>query len=156
MASYFSFDLSTLKSPVLLYLPPKETSLMFGKVTGLTKALRLNSRHIWLWFKLPINRSLHCKHEIFFKQLFKKKFFFSYLTALGLSCSMWDLVPWPGIKPTSHALWAGFLTPGPSGKSCVLTLFSPCGRTTLRAQGGWISAVCCHLPAWWASQVAQW
>ena len=46
MASYFSFDLSTLKSPVLLYLPPNETSLMFAKVTGLTKALRLNSRHI--------------------------------------------------------------------------------------------------------------
>ena len=53
-----------------LYLPPKDASLMFRKVAGLTKALRLNSRHIWLWFKLPINISLHCKHEIFFKQLF--------------------------------------------------------------------------------------
>lgn len=46
MASYFSFDLSTLESPVLLYLAPKDASLMFGKVTGLTKAPRLNSRHI--------------------------------------------------------------------------------------------------------------
>ena len=36
-------------------------------------------------------------------------FFFNnyfYLPALGLSCSMWDLVPWPGIEPGPLALGA--------------------------------------------------
>ena len=28
-------------------------------------------------------------------------FFNIYLAALDLSCGMWDLVPWPGIKPGS-------------------------------------------------------
>ena len=39
----------------------------------------------------------------------KKNFFFIifiYLAVQGLSCSMWDLVPWPGIKPRSLALGA--------------------------------------------------
>jgi len=31
---------------------------------------------------------------------------FIYLAVLGLSCSMWDLVPWPGIKPKPPALGA--------------------------------------------------
>ena len=31
---------------------------------------------------------------------------FIYLAAPGLSCGMWDLVPWPGIKPGSPALGA--------------------------------------------------
>ena len=30
--------------------------------------------------------------------------FLKYLAALGLSCSTWDLVPWPGIEPRSPAL----------------------------------------------------
>ena len=36
------------------------------------------------------------------------KFFFSsiYLIAPSLSHSMWDLVPWPGIEPGSHAFTA--------------------------------------------------
>ena len=29
---------------------------------------------------------------------------FIYLRAAGLSCSMWDLVPWPGIEPGTPAL----------------------------------------------------
>ena len=32
------------------------------------------------------------------------KLLFIYLVALGLSCGMWDLVPWPGIKPGPPAL----------------------------------------------------
>ena len=31
---------------------------------------------------------------------------FIYLAVLGLSCSMWDIVPWPGIKPKLPALGA--------------------------------------------------
>ena len=33
-----------------------------------------------------------------------KKYVFIYLSALGLSCGMWDLVPQPGIKPGPPAL----------------------------------------------------
>ena len=50
--------------------------------------------------------------SFFFKQTF------TYLGALGLSCSMqtlgwgmWDLVPWPGIKPMPPALGAWSLSP---------------------------------------------
>ena len=32
------------------------------------------------------------------------------LASLGLSCSMWDLVPWPGIKPELPALGAWILS----------------------------------------------
>ena len=40
---------------------------------------------------------------------FLRRFIFSffpniYLATPGLSCGMWDLVPWPGIKPSSPAL----------------------------------------------------
>ena len=45
----------------------------------------------------------------FFLSLFKKKHII-YLAALGLSCGMWDLVPWPGIEPGPHALGAQSLT----------------------------------------------
>ena len=41
-------------------------------------------------------------------------FFFNYyfyLAELGLSCSMWDLVPWPGIEPGPPALGAQRLRP---------------------------------------------
>ena len=34
------------------------------------------------------------------------KYLLIYLAAPGLSCSMWDLVPWPGIKPGPPALGA--------------------------------------------------
>ena len=36
----------------------------------------------------------------------KKMFLFIYLAMIGLSCSMWDLVLWPGIKPEPPALGA--------------------------------------------------
>ena len=32
------------------------------------------------------------------------------MSALGLSCSMWDLIPWPGIKPGPSALRAWTLS----------------------------------------------
>ena len=43
-------------------------------------------------------------HDFFFLILF------IYLAALGLSCSMWDLAPWPGIKPGPPALGAQSLS----------------------------------------------
>ena len=38
------------------------------------------------------------------------KIFIIYLAMLGLSCGMWDLVPWPGIEPESPALGAWSLS----------------------------------------------
>ena len=44
-------------------------------------------------------------HDLMRKRsLFLFFFQFIYLVALGLSCGMWDLVPWPGIKPGLPAL----------------------------------------------------
>ena len=42
--------------------------------------------------------------------------FMYYSAALSLSCSMWDLVPWPGIEPWPVA----FLSAGPPGESSTL------------------------------------
>ena len=50
------------------------------------------------------------------RNLFLKKKFI-YLTVLGLSCSMWDLVPWSGIR-LGPLLWEHrVLAIGPPGKS---------------------------------------
>ena len=57
-----------------------------------------------------------------------------YLIALGLSCSMWDLVPWPGIEPNTQALGAQSLSHWTTKESeservkvtqSCLTLFHP-------------------------------
>ena len=44
-----------------------------------------------------LNWEAQQEFSLFFKCIF------IYLTALGLSCSMWDLVPRPGIKPRPPA-----------------------------------------------------
>ena len=41
----------------------------------------------------------------------------------GFSCGMWDLVPWPGIKPRASALGAGVLATELPEKSLILTIF---------------------------------
>ena len=43
---------------------------------------------------------IDCNHSFFFNLVY----LFIYLGAPGLSCGMWDLVPWPGIKPGLPAL----------------------------------------------------
>ena len=60
------------------------------------------------------------EHSFFF-------FLAIYLVALGLSCSMWDLVPWPGIKPRPPTLGAQSPSTEPPGggdglvaKSCPM------------------------------------
>ena len=53
-----------------------------------------------------------CRHQLVYstpwsyeeEKSFSFFFQFIYLVALGLSCGMWDLVPWPGIKPGLPAL----------------------------------------------------
>ena len=45
-------------------------------------------------------------HPLFSPQIY----LFVYLSALDLSCSMWDLVPWPGTEPGPPALGAQSLS----------------------------------------------
>ena len=45
------------------------------------------------------------------------KIIFIYLTVPGLSCCVWDLVPWPGIEPRPLYWEHRDLISGPSGKS---------------------------------------
>ena len=47
-------------------------------------------------------------HQKKSKKGIKKKFI--YLSVPSLSCSMWDLVPWPGMKPGPLALWVQSLS----------------------------------------------
>ena len=84
-----------------------------------------SSRPLLKWV-LP--RFLMRKTKINFN-LKKKKII--YLGALDLSCSMWtlgwgmwDLVPWPGIKPMPPALGVGVLAPGLAGKCAPLDSFA--------------------------------
>ena len=70
---------------------------------------------------------------------------FIYLTVLGLSCSMWDLVPWPGIEPVPPPLGAWSLSHWTTREvlpSCVYNQISEwvcvcvcvCARVRARAQ----------------------
>ena len=49
----------------------------------------------------PLLEAVPYIDKFFFK---KRKILHSYLTAPGLSCGMWDLVLWPGIRPVPLAL----------------------------------------------------
>ena len=44
--------------------------------------------------------------DIFYRYFFFFLILFIYLAALGLSCGMWDLAPWPGIEPGPPAVGA--------------------------------------------------
>ena len=60
--------------------------------------------------------------------LFLKKYLFSFIYLFGcmrtLSCSMWSLVPWPGVKPASPALRAQILSHWITREVPILSLFS--------------------------------
>ena len=56
----------------------------------------------------------------FLKNLFI--YLFIYLAASGLSCSMWDLVPWPWIKPGPLHWKRGVLATSPPGEPQYLFL----------------------------------
>ena len=48
--------------------------------------------------------------NLFYNEHYFFFFLTIYLVALGLSCSMWDLAPWPGIKPRPPASTAPSLS----------------------------------------------
>ena len=74
---YFHLFLNNLQFPLLMFY---------------------NSQHISL---LPLWSGVFLSILFFFK-----KYLLIYLAVLALSCSMWHLVPWPGIKPGPPALGA--------------------------------------------------
>ena len=56
-----------------------------------------------------IKKAEHWRTDAFELWCCRRHFFFSifiYLAVLGLNCGIWDLVPWPGIKPRPPALGA--------------------------------------------------
>ena len=56
---------------------------------------------------------------------FKKDYLFLFiLSAQGLSCNMWDLVPWPGVEPRPLHWEHGVLATGPPGKSLRICIFN--------------------------------
>ena len=69
--------------------------------------------HLALPFSFATTHVSLCLHSSSFK---RKNI---YLAALGLSCGMQDLVPWPRIKPGPPALGAWVLATGPPGKSQI-------------------------------------
>ena len=54
--------------------------------------------------------------------LFFKKILFVYLAVPGLSCSMWDLAPWPGIELQPLHWEHGVLAIDHQGSICTLLL----------------------------------
>ena len=87
-----------------------------------------NDQWCWTLFHVFINHFYIFLCEVavqifwpFFKNLFIWLCQVSVATWWDLCCSLWDLVPWPGIEPR-HLHWEhGVLTAGPPGKS----LFCP-------------------------------
>ena len=69
----------------------------------------------------------HCLVFFWLFWVKKKNDVFIYLSALGLSCGMWDLIPQPGIKPGPPALgvWSlsHWTTREVPGYSVLMTFF---------------------------------
>ena len=74
---------------------------------------------IWLCRVLVVARGnfdLHCRIGIFSCGMW------------ALSCSMWDLVPWPGVEPRPLHWECGVLATGPPGKSLSVLYIWVCLR----------------------------
>ena len=70
-------------------------------------------------FPSTLDISWHSSLSLLFNFLTK----FIYLAVLCLSCSIWDLVPWPGTEPRLHALVAHGLKHWTTAKSLPLSCF---------------------------------
>ena len=83
-----------------------------------TTAPNAHTSSLHLRFATEEARGLHLILFFFFCNLF------IYLAVLGLTCSMWDLVPWPGIKPGSPASGAPSLSHWTTKEILPLLLYS--------------------------------
>ena len=76
------------------------------------------------------------------------------------SCGIWDLVPWPGIKPSSPVLEHSVLTTGPPGKSQTIPILKTTSIKHLRLSSTlckgkgeqflWVIQVLFSFLPWWA------
>ena len=93
------------------------SGLPLPSLKGGTRAEKINMTHpIFLNLHLLPRRTQTLAYHILSKEFFPSSqttqflfiyliiFLFIYLAALDLSCSMWDLVPQPGIEPSIPAL----------------------------------------------------
>ena len=96
-----------------------------------------------------VENILHCFNTILASWSIHCLFFFFNFAAVGLSCipgffvvacglscltACGILVPWPEIKPVSPALYGGFLTTEPPGKSLLPAFY--CERVQAQAWNG--------------------
>ena len=81
--------------------PGQDDPVGFSRLTGCRHGLGA----LCLLSQLPCLFSCRAWRRFIYYYL-KYLFLFIYLATLGLSCSMRDLVPWPGIKPGPLALGA--------------------------------------------------
>ena len=91
-----------------------------------------------------------------------------YLTMPGMSCSIWDLVPWSGIKPWPCAFgvqslshWTTGKSPASVGFSLILKISNPCLphpiplRCLARPVSSFMSS-CCKVYLWWGRKWPCW
>ena len=82
-------------------IPGQGTKIPHAMWPKKTRTVRID--FILQWSTKLLRSLLDASHTQWIKCTFKKNYYFS-LTVLSLSCSMWDLVPWPGIEPGPPAL----------------------------------------------------
>ena len=68
---------------------------------------------------------------------------FLYLAALSLSCNMWDLVPWPRIKPWSPILGAQSLSHWTTREVPPCYVINACHQVSPASRGGEMGSTFC-------------
>ena len=68
---------------------------------------------------------------------------FLYLAALSLSCNMWDLVPWPRIKPWSPVLGAQSLSHWTTREVPPCYVINACHQVSPASRGGEMGSTFC-------------
>ena len=81
----------------------KESSILFFSGSLIVSSLMFLSLILLLWWETMKISSKDTQFSFYLK-IFSINCLFIYTTALDLSCSMWDLFPWPGIEPGPPAL----------------------------------------------------
>ena len=102
---------------------PHSFSALFSPHDSSFHTTYYRERFIYLLFVFFCSKVSSIRVRTFADILFFKKIFYSlfiYLAVPGLSCSMWDLVCWPGIKPGPLHWETGVLATGPPGKSLFM------------------------------------
>ena len=107
---------------------------------GCAGSLLLRVGSIWLWGYSSLQSTGVSLHGC---PCWRAQELESRLSSCGglasLSCSMWNR-PQPGMEPVSPALTAGFITPGPPGKSAMRFLQATWWPSRSQGQEPWVLA----------------